>query len=208
MNTYSASFFTTKDQNSIFLILGVSRKDIDEAKAKMISLYQAECSAHSFKLEELAGLNPGDMEALKQLVETQVLYIQENIFDAGSKIVYGLKDDVNKLMSMINTSLHGCLKREVREREEDDLYTRVAWCILAQHGDWERVPKGTNHNLERKATAGGILDAQGNNWSVNLERMEATLQATGQTTKLKRLVNLPGEKTPPVEVDSMSNTGF
>lgn len=176
--------------------------------AKTKSLYQVQCSTHTFKWEELAGLTPGDKDDLKQLVETQGLYIQKNKSDEGSITVHGLKDGVNKVMHMINTSLHGCLKREVREREEDDLYTRVAWCILGQHDNWERVPKGTNHNLERKATAGGIVDAQGINWSVNLQRMEATLQATGQTTKLKRLVNLPGEKTTLVEVKSMTDTGF
>lgn len=182
-------------QKSTFLIFGFSREDVDGAMTKLKSLYQAQCSTQTFKKEELAGLSPEDMEDLKQLMETQGLYMQKNQSDQDGLTVSGLKDGVNQVMQMINGSLQGCLRREVRVREEEDLYTRVAWCILGQNGNWERVPKRANHSLENEIDlARGIVDAQGTMWSVGLQRMEATLQVTGQTAKLKRLVNLPGEK--------------
>lgn len=182
-------------QKSTFLIFGFSREDVDGAMTKLKSLYQAQCSTQTFKKEELAGLSPEDMEDLKQLMETQGLYMQQNQSDQDGLTVSGLKDGVNQVMQMINGSLQGCLRREVRVREEEDLYTRVAWCILGQNGNWERVPKRANHSLENEIDlARGIVDAQGTMWSVDLQRMEATLQVTGQTAKLKRLVNLPGEK--------------
>lgn len=181
-------------QKSTFLIFGFSREDVDGAMTKLKSLYQAQCSTQTFKKEELAGLSPEDMEDLKQLMETKGLYMQQNQSDQDGLTVSGLKDGVNQVMQMINGSLQGCLRREVRVREEEDLYTRVAWCILGQNGNWERVPKRANHSLENIDLARGIVDAQGTMWSVDLQRMEATLQVTGQTAKLKRLVNLPGEK--------------
>uniref|UniRef100_A0A7N6AX46 Poly [ADP-ribose] polymerase n=1 Tax=Anabas testudineus TaxID=64144 RepID=A0A7N6AX46_ANATE len=90
--------------------------------------------------------------------------------------------------------MQGSLIRVVRDREEDDLYTRVAWCILGQNGNWERLPKAANYNLENNDVAGGIVDAQGTSWTVDLQRTEAKRQ-TGQTANLKRLHNQPGKRT-------------
>lgn len=179
---------------SVFLFFGLSRKDVEDAKAKLKNLYQAQCSTQTFTKEELACLTQDDMDDLKQLVETEGLYMQKNQSGQGSLTVSGLKDGVNQVMQMINACLHGSLRREVRVREEEDLYTRVAWCILGHNGNWERLPKTANHNLENNDIAGGIMDAQDIQWSVDLQRMEATIQVTGKTAKLKRLVNLPGEK--------------
>merc|ERR1712035_66220 len=94
----------------------------------------------------------------------------------GGLTVSGLKDGVNQVMQLINACLHGSLRGEVRVREEEDLYTRVAWCILGHNGNWERLPKTANHSLENKDIAGGIVDAQGISWSVDLQRLEATGQ--------------------------------
>ncbi len=182
-------------QQSVFLIVGLSRKVVDDAMTKLKNLYQAQCSTHTIKKEELECLTQDDMKDLKQLVETQGLYMQKDQCGPGSLTVSGLKDGVNQVMQMINASLRGFLRREMRVREEEDLYTRVAWCILGPNGNWERLPKTANHILENKNILGGIVDAQGTLWSVDLQRMEATRPVTGQTAKLKRLVNLPGEKT-------------
>lgn len=182
---------SSTSQQSVFLFLGLTRKEVDDAMTKLKNLYQGQCSTQTFKKEELEGLTQDDLRDLKQLVETEGLYMQKD--QSGALTVSGLKDGVNKVMQMINASLHGNLRREVRVREEEDLYGRVAWCILGQSGNWERLPKTANHNLENKDVAAGVADAQSIQWFVDLQRMEAT-RRTGQKTKLKRLEHLPGEK--------------
>lgn len=186
---------STTNQQSIFLFLGLSRKDVDTAKTKMKDLYQAHCSTQTFTKEQLEGLTQDDMKDLKQLVETQALYMQWDQSGQGSLTVSGLKDGVNVVMQKINAFMQGSLLREVRVREEDDLYSCVAWCILAHSGNWERLPRAANYNLENNDIAGGIVDAHGISWSVDLQKMEATSQHTGQMTQLKRLHNQPGKKT-------------
>lgn len=80
----------------------------------------------------------------------------------------------------------------MRERDQDDIFSRVSWCILGPRGDWERLPKEAHHQLENNNVAAGVNDAQGQRWRINLVRMEAT-GATNLTTKLKRLENLQGK---------------
>nr|XP_046236902.1 protein mono-ADP-ribosyltransferase PARP14-like [Scatophagus argus] len=195
---------TTTSHKSIFLLTGLSKKNVDDAKTKMKSLYEAQCSTHTFEKEELAGLTSGDMEDLMQLVETHGLHMQMDQSGQGSLTVSGLKDGVNKVIQTINASLHGYLRREVRVKEEEDLYNRVSWCILGHNGNWERVPKTANHSLENKDIAGGIEDAQGITWSVDLQTLEATRRVGGQTAKLKRLVNRP-DFTFPLYWDNMAD---
>ncbi|XP_049425461.1 protein mono-ADP-ribosyltransferase PARP14-like [Epinephelus fuscoguttatus] len=199
------SLFCTNSssQQSVFLFLGLSRQDVDEAKAKLEELYQGQCSTLTFTKEELAGLTQDDMKDLKQLVETEGLYVQKDQSGQGALTVSGLKDGANKVMQLINASLQGCLRREKRAREEEELYARVAWCILGHSGNWERVPKTANYSLENKEVAGGILDAQSIQWFVDLPRMEAKRMLSGQTVKLKRLQHLP-DFTLPLYWDNMA----
>ncbi|XP_045919832.1 protein mono-ADP-ribosyltransferase PARP14 [Micropterus dolomieu] len=196
---------SSSNEQSVFLFLGLSRKDVDDAKTKLKNLYQSQCSTQSFKKEELACLTQEDMEDLKQLVETEGLYMQEDQSGQGSLTVSGLKDGVNKVVQMINASVHGSLRREVRVREEEELYTRVAWCILGPNGTWERLPKTANHSLEKNDVAGRIVDAQGIRWSVNAQKLEATSRVTGLKAKLKRLVNLR-DFTLPLYWDNMADS--
>ncbi|XP_032400417.1 protein mono-ADP-ribosyltransferase PARP14 isoform X2 [Etheostoma spectabile] len=193
---------SSASQQSVFRFLGLSRKDVDDAMAKLKDLYQGQCSTQTFKKEELEGLTQDDMQILMQLVETHGLYVQNGQSGQGTLTVSGLKDGVNQVMQLINARLHGALRREVRVREEEDLYNRVSWCILGHSGNWERLPKTANHNLENNDVAGGIVDAQGLQWSVNLQRMEATGPLPGRTTKLKRLEN-PSDFTFPLYWDNM-----
>ena len=151
---------------------------------KLKDLYQAQCSSQTFRKEELKDLTQDDVKDLKQLVETEGLYVE---------LSQGTLKVNNKVMQMINASLHGNLRREVRVREEEDLYAHVAWCILGHRGNWERLPKTANHSLENNDVGGRIVDAQGDKWNADLQRMEATRYLDGQTTKLKRLEHL-GEK--------------
>ena len=179
-------------QQSAFLFLGLSRQEVDDAMKKLKDLYQDQCSTQTFKKEELEGLTQDYLRDLEQLVEAEGLYVQKD--QSGALTVSGLKDGVNKVMQKINASVRGNLKREVRVREEEDLYGRVAWCILGQSGNWERLPKTANHKLENKDVPDEMVDAQSIKWFVDLQRMEARRRLTGQTSKLKRLEHLPGEK--------------
>lgn len=182
---------SSTSQQSIFRFLGLSRKDVDDAMTKLKNLYENQCSTQTFKKAELEVLTQDDMNDLKQLVENLGLYMQ---VDQGGLTLSGLKDGVSQVMQMINAFQHDSLRREVRFREEDDLYGRVAWCILGHNGNWERLSKIANHNLEMNDIAGGIVDAQGIQWTVDGRRMEASRPLTGHATQLKRLENLPGEK--------------
>ncbi|XP_068584429.1 protein mono-ADP-ribosyltransferase PARP14-like [Cebidichthys violaceus] len=199
----SLLFTSSASQQSVFWFLGLSRKDVEDAMTKLMDLYHAQCSTKTFKKEELAGLTQNNMKDLKQLVDTEGLYMQKNQSGRGTLTVSGLKDGVNMVVQMINASLHGSLRREVRVREEEDLFARVAWCILGHGGNWERLPKTANHNLENNDVAGGIVDAQSVQWSVDLQRMEATRRLPGQTAKLKRLEHL-SDFTFPLNWDNMA----
>lgn len=186
---------TSASQNSSFLILGYSRNDVDDARTELTRLYEAQCSTLTYEMEELANLSSDDMKELKLLMESQNLCIKEKQDSQGTVVVVtGLKDGVNKLECFVSTSMNRELKRELKVRDEDDLYTRVTWCILPHNGNWQRVPKRANYSLEKKEVAQGIVDAQGRSWNVNLQSMEAILRISGQRAKLKRLVNLSGEQ--------------
>ena len=185
---------TSTSQKSVFVFLGLSRQDVDNAMTKLKGAYQAQCSTQTFKKEDLVGLTQGDIEELRKLVESHGLNIQRDQSGLGSLTVSGFKDGVNQVTKKINDSLQECLRREVRAREEEELFSRVVWCILAHNGNWERLPKTANYSLENNVIAGGIVDAQGVLWSVDVQRLEASTRVSGQTTKLKRLVNLQGEE--------------
>ncbi|XP_054457974.1 protein mono-ADP-ribosyltransferase PARP14-like [Anoplopoma fimbria] len=179
---------SSASQQSVFLFLGLSREDVADAMTKLKDLYHAQCSTQTFKKEDLACLTQDDLNDLKQLVETQGLYMEKDHSGPGTMKVSGLKDGVNMVRQMINNSLHGSLVREVRLRQEEDLFARVAWCILGHGGNWERLPRTANHSLENNDVAGGIVDAQSIQWSVNPQRTIATCR--GQTVQLKRLEHL------------------
>ncbi|XP_040887490.1 protein mono-ADP-ribosyltransferase PARP14-like [Toxotes jaculatrix] len=204
VNTDLSILYTSSaNRQSVFMVLGLCRDDVSEAMTKLKALYQAQCSTQTFTKEQLECLTQDNIKDLKKLVETKGLLVQRDQSDQGSLIVSGLKDGVNQVMQMMTACLHGSLRREVREREEDDLYSRVAWCILGPNGNWERLPKTANYNLETKNVAGGIVDAQTIEWSVDLGRMEATRRGTGQKTMLKQLVNRP-DFTLPLHWDNMA----
>lgn len=178
----------TACRQSAFLFLGLCRMDVDKAMEKLKDVYKTQCSTHTFKKDELEVLTMEDILDLQKLVESEGLYMLHE--SSGNVTVNGLKDGVNKVIVMINAFLHGCLREQVRVNEEDELYTRVVWCIQGQHEQWEILPKTANYSLEKCDIAGGIHDAQGVLWQVDLQTMEA---ASGR--KLKRLENLPGERS-------------
>ena len=182
---------SVETQQSIFLFLGLWSEAVSDAKMKLKQLYLDQCLTHTFTAEEVGSLSEDDIMCLQQLVYIEGLQIQSG---QGNITVSGLKDGVNNVMQMIKECLYSYLRRQVTVREEEDLHSRVAWCILGGSGNWERLPKTANHRLEHNNLAGGIMDEQGNQWTVDLQRMEATRQGTGEKRKIKRLENRPGER--------------
>ncbi|XP_032439355.1 protein mono-ADP-ribosyltransferase PARP14-like [Xiphophorus hellerii] len=195
---------TTKtSQQSSFLFVGLQRKNVDDALTKIKNLYQDHSATKTFTNQDLADLTEEDMKKLMNLVKTQDLYVQEDPLSQGGLTVSGLKAGVNQVDQMLQTLIP--LKKEMRAKEEENLYPRIAWCILGQSGTWERLPKTGNYNLEKRNATKSIVDAHRVTWSVNLLKMEARRDLTGQTAKLKRLENL-SDFTFPLYWDKMSST--
>ncbi|XP_039465730.1 protein mono-ADP-ribosyltransferase PARP14-like [Oreochromis aureus] len=192
---------SSTSQQSVFTFLGLSKKDVDDAMGKLKHQYQTQCSSNTFSKEELEPLSQDDMMELKELVESEGLFMQTD--QSGTLTVSGLKDGVTRVMQKMSQCQYMSLANEVRVREEEDLYLRVVWCILAHNGNWERLPRAANHQLENNELAEGIKDAQGLTWEVNLLTMVATQSLNRQMTKLKRLENLR-DFTYPLYWDSMA----
>lgn len=91
-------------QQYTFMIVGLSRKNVDDAIAKLKSLYQAECTMQTFRQEELAGLTQDDVNDLKHLIEALGVHVEEDHYNPGSWTVSGLKDGVHEVMQMIRNS--------------------------------------------------------------------------------------------------------
>ncbi|XP_042082638.1 protein mono-ADP-ribosyltransferase PARP14-like isoform X3 [Haplochromis burtoni] len=197
----SSLHISSTSQQSVFTFLGLSKKDVDDAMEKLKHQYHTQYSSNTFSKEELEPLDQDDMMELKELVESEGLFMQTD--QSGALTVSGLKDGVTRVMQKMNQCQLMALANEVRVREEEDLYLRVVWCILAHNGNWERLPRTANHQLENNELTEGITDAQGLTWEVNLQRMVATQQLNRQTTKLKRLENL-ADFTFPLYWDSMA----
>ncbi|XP_039900940.1 protein mono-ADP-ribosyltransferase PARP14-like isoform X2 [Simochromis diagramma] len=192
---------SSTSQQSVFTFLGLSKKDVDDAMEKLKHQYHTQCSSKTFLKEELEPLDQDGMMELKELVESEGLFMQTD--QSGSLTVSGLKDGVTRVMQKMNQCQLMGLANEVRVREEEELYLRVVWCILAHNGNWERLPRTANHQLENNELTEGIKDAQGLTWEVNLQTMMATQQLSRQAMKLKRLENLR-DFTYPLYWDSMA----
>uniref|UniRef100_A0A3P8PQE7 Poly [ADP-ribose] polymerase n=1 Tax=Astatotilapia calliptera TaxID=8154 RepID=A0A3P8PQE7_ASTCA len=197
----SSLHISSTSQQSVFTFLGLSKKDVDDAMEKLKHQYHTQCSSNTFSKEELEPLDQDDMMELKELVESEGLFMQTD--QAGTLTVSGLKGGVTRVMQKMNQCQLMGLANEVRVREEEELYHRVVWCILAHNGNWERLPRTANHQLENNELTEGITDAQGLVWEVNLQMMVATQQLNRQAMKLKRLENLT-DFTFPLYWDSMA----
>ncbi|XP_026209254.1 uncharacterized protein LOC113157845 isoform X2 [Anabas testudineus] len=87
---------------SVFLIIGLCRKDVDDAMTKLKNLYQAQCSKLTFKKEDLAGFTQDYINNLKQIVDILGLCLEEDQSGQGIWTVSGLKDRVDQMMQMIH----------------------------------------------------------------------------------------------------------
>uniref|UniRef100_A0A1A8B2Y3 Poly [ADP-ribose] polymerase n=1 Tax=Nothobranchius furzeri TaxID=105023 RepID=A0A1A8B2Y3_NOTFU len=180
-------------QQSAFQFLGLSRKNVDDAMERFSELYDTQCSNHNFNKEDLMDLTTEDVLGLQQLVESEGLCVQ--LDPSGNLTVSGLKDGVSKMVMLMHDIF-------MRTKEENNLYTRVAWCIMGQNGNWERLPKTSNYKLEKQDIKGGIQDARGVLWQVDLKERKGTSHALGQSI-LKRVEHLD-DFTFPLYWDSMA----
>lgn len=100
------SIFSTSSrvQQYTFMIVGLCRKNVDNAIANLKCLYQAECTTQIFRQDELAGLTQDDVNHLKQLTEVLGVYVVEDHFNPGCWTVSGLKDGVHQVMQVIRKS--------------------------------------------------------------------------------------------------------
>lgn len=160
--------------------------------ARLSSSYEEMCTTLTFTMEELSKLSLDDVKDIELLIESQHLFLEEK--QGNIVMVTGFKDGINQLSCLVKTFITRELKKELRAKDEEDLYTRVTWCFCPQNGYWTKFPKKANYNLEKKEVAQGIVDAQGRAWNVDLERMEATMINRNQRAQLKRLRNLSGGK--------------
>lgn len=186
---------TSASQKSSFLILGCLGSNIFEAMTSLSRHYEEQCSTLTFTMEDLSKLSWNDVKKMELLMESHHLFLKEKQHSQGSIVmVTGLKDGINQLSCLVNTSMTRELKKELRAKEEDDLYTKVTWCFCPHNGKWTKFPKRANYNLERKEVAQGIVDAQGRTWTVDYQSMEVIVRNSNQRAHLKRLVNFSGGK--------------
>ncbi|GAA6215978.1 uncharacterized protein LOC108903094 [Lates japonicus] len=96
---------TSTIQQCHFLIVGLCRKDVENAMAKLKDLYQDQCCTQTLKKEDLAGFTQDKINSLKQLMEILGLYVEEDQSSQGRWTVRGLKEGVNQMMQMIHRSV-------------------------------------------------------------------------------------------------------
>ncbi|XP_028331085.1 protein mono-ADP-ribosyltransferase PARP14-like isoform X2 [Gouania willdenowi] len=194
------SFPPCEDQQSKFLVLGLSREKVNNAQINLKDLYQAQCSTQSFTAEELNSLTWDDEKSFKDLIPSHGLCMKYD--SSGSLIVSGLKDGVNQAVRIIQNSRQNQLELEIIERNKQEMYERVAWCIMGNDGQWVRLPPTANYRLEKPDKEKTIVDADGNTWIPNLQRMTATKLLSGNKQTLKRL-RIEPDFTYPLYWDNM-----
>ncbi|XP_021333371.1 protein mono-ADP-ribosyltransferase PARP14 isoform X1 [Danio rerio] len=178
------------EDKAAFQVIGDRDKDVSDACRELQRAYDSQCSTQSFLSDEIERLTKDELDKLLSKVDSLHLKLETN--SSGEWVVKGLRDGVNEVARLIQDAL----RRQVREKEQDNLFTQVTWCILGVRGIWQKVPEEANHKLERADVNDGIVDAQGVKWTVDIKKMEATACVSGQVTALKRLENLPDFSLP------------
>ncbi|KAG5261066.1 hypothetical protein AALO_G00299610 [Alosa alosa] len=178
--------------SATFIILGTSVQDVSSVCAGLQQAYTSHCSQQTLAPEELAGLSHAELQDLVGRVNSLGVQLEPSGPGSGAGVVVrGLNEGVNEVMYV----MQGALRRQVVERDQRELFNNVVWCIMGQRGDWERFPKEANQKLEKGVT-GGVMDAHGCCWNVDLRRKQATAVGSGYVTLVKRLQNLPDFKVP------------
>ncbi|XP_056090726.1 protein mono-ADP-ribosyltransferase PARP14-like [Rhinichthys klamathensis goyatoka] len=187
------------ENTAAFLVIGHTDNEVCDACRELQRAYESQCSTHSFHPEEIERLTQDEMNQLLSKVDSLHLKLEQS--SSGGWEVKGLKDGVNEVVRLIQDAL----RRQVREKDQASLFTRVTWCILGQRGVWQKVPAEENYKLEREDVKDGIIDAQGVKWTVDLRKLEATACGSGHVTSLKRLENL-SDFSLPINWDNMSHS--
>ncbi|MCI4377156.1 hypothetical protein PGIGA_G00200530, partial [Pangasianodon gigas] len=169
-----------------FLVVGLNGDNVSRACRELHQAYKSHCSSHFVSQEELKHFTPAEVDDIISNVTSLGIQISQRGPDGLE--VSGLTKGVNVFTQLIREAL----VRQVREKEQDAVFSRVSWCILGLRGTWERLPKEAHHQLENKNVGGGILDAKTQKWTVNLTKMEATAIGSTVVAKIKRLENLSG----------------
>ncbi|XP_058639229.1 protein mono-ADP-ribosyltransferase PARP14-like isoform X2 [Onychostoma macrolepis] len=182
-----------------FLVIGHTNNEVSDACRELQRAYEDQCSTQTFSPDEIERLTQGEMNQLRSKVDSLHLQIEQSSSDRW--VVKGLKDGVNEVVRLIQDAL----RRQVREKDQIFLFSQVTWCILGPRGNWQKVPKDMNFKLEKGDVKGGIVDAQGVKWTVDLRTMKATARDSRQVTALKRLENL-SDFTLPIYWDNMSQS--
>ncbi|XP_062372730.1 protein mono-ADP-ribosyltransferase PARP14-like [Sardina pilchardus] len=179
--------------SATFTIIGTSAQDVSSVCAGLQRAYTSHCSQHTLAPEELAALSQAELQDLAERVNSLGVQLDPSGSGSGAGVVVrGLTEGVKDVMYV----MQGALRRQVAERDQRELFAQVVWCIMGQRGDWERFPKEANQKLEKGDVSGGVTDAHGCRWNVDLRRKQATAVGSGHVTLVKRLQNLPDFKVP------------
>ncbi|XP_062372598.1 protein mono-ADP-ribosyltransferase PARP14-like [Sardina pilchardus] len=186
-----------------FTLLGTSAQDVSSVSAGLQRAYTSHCSEHTLAPEELAALSHAELQDLAERVNSLGVQLEPSGPGSGAGVVLrGLTEGVKEVRDV----MQGALRRQMVERDQRELFTHVVWCIMGQRGDWERFPKEANQKLEMGDVSGGVIDAHGYCWKVDLRQMRATATGLGRVADIKRLQNLPDFKVP-VYWDSLDAYG-
>ncbi|XP_043099357.1 protein mono-ADP-ribosyltransferase PARP14-like isoform X2 [Puntigrus tetrazona] len=187
------------ESRAAFLVIGLTNSDVSDACRELQRVYGSQCFTHTFIPDDFRCLTKGEMDRLLSTVN--LMHLQLDISKSNRWEVKGLKDGVDKVVKLIQHAL----RRQVREKEEALLFTKVTWCILGPWGVWQKLPKKVNHKLEKADVKDGIVDAQGEKYTVDLQKMKVTACGSGQPTALKRLQNL-SDFALPIYWDNMTES--
>ncbi|XP_072543497.1 protein mono-ADP-ribosyltransferase PARP14-like [Salminus brasiliensis] len=202
LSSLSLSLPVQQRSTAEFLVIGQTAENVSGACQELRQAFERACSTQSYSAEEYRHLGQDEIDHITNNADSLGIEINQHIPD--SLVVRGLTTGVNEVKQL----MQGALLRQVRGREQDIVFAHVSWCILGFRGNWERLPKEAHHQLENNNIAGGVLDAQGRRWMVNLTRKEVTLVDTpGLVAKLKRLENL-SDFSFPLYWDDMSGEAF
>ncbi|KAK2899907.1 hypothetical protein Q8A73_013036 [Channa argus] len=88
-------------QQSVFMVMGLCRKDVDDALLMLKNLCQAQCSTQIFRKEDLASITQGDVKSLKHLVDILGLHVEEDQSDPGTLTVSATPGLTHRRVSLI-----------------------------------------------------------------------------------------------------------
>ncbi|KAK2862989.1 hypothetical protein Q5P01_002522 [Channa striata] len=175
-------------QQSVFIVLGLCRKDVDDALMELKNLYQAQCSTCTFRKEDLAGITQGEVKSLKQLVDMLGVCVEEDqsdqttltqcwcsvafpVIGPGIVLKYPLREAIRILTDTIHqfglsassgslSKIHIVIRPDYPDSEEcySDVHRRIS--LIRSKGGQVIVTSLTSDLDEFTMTVGGIVKLQ------------------------------------------------